>query len=302
MKLLFTVGVLFLFVCIQADADDCIFTVGGKEYDLSSLKKGIQANDRKVSTYYYVISVCGNNPDYCDDIMTGRAMYGNSYQFGGETGGKVVCWDVLSIWDGNQTVSALPSNLGNDGLTFSFRNGDECRNNPRANTMNMICDESESAEGYQDPNDSCRFIIEWRTPAACSGGPGPTPTPTPSDWGINGTFSGDLTCLTTNSNLCPFNNTMVQLRGDCDKAKLVVMDKVMEVFDLNFNECGGYSATGKIESIEEDTYEFILGYSDVNNQWTFLARADDTPNQFVFEISLEQISVKSSIRNDKLLN
>jgi len=298
MKRLVEVIVLFLFVCtIQANVDDCIFTVGGNQYDLSSLKKGIKAPDSRVPSYTYEVSICGNNPKACDDIMTGKEEYGNAYLIGG-TGAKPICWSVLSYWDGSQTVSPLSSDFGDDGLTFYFKNGDNCRNDPRKTEINMICDSNESAVGYQSSYDSCTFIVEWRTPTACKGSPGPTPPA----WGFNGTFSGDLTCLTTNSTLCPFKNSIVQLRGNCDKAKLVIMDKNLEVFDVNFNECSGYSAVGKIESIEQETYDFALGYSDVNDKWVLLARADDPPYRLVFAIDLEDMSDEPLLGHNKLLN
>jgi len=158
----------------------------------------MEGNDAKVSTYQYKASVCADMTDTCDDIMTGKKLNGCTYQFGGEPGGKSVCWDVLAFWDSTgPTVADLDPSAGADagtpGISLAFANGDECRNNPRQNTMNFICDETVpddpgyTLEGSQDSNDSCHFIINIKSKHAC---PGAAPSGGGSSGGSSGLSGG----------------------------------------------------------------------------------------------------------------
>lgn len=176
---------LLLSSILLSNASNCAFKnpVSKENYDLSAFKGLVmEGADAKVSTYQYKASVCSDMTDICDDIMTGKKSNGCTYQFGGEPGGKSVCWDVLAYWDDEAvTVADLDPSAsqpaGTEGISLSFKNGDECRNNPRENTMNFICDKTVPTskpgyqlEGSQDPNDSCHFIINIKSSHGCPGG------------------------------------------------------------------------------------------------------------------------------------
>jgi len=172
---------LFIVLGVYSDENDCIWNVDGKTYDLSPLKgKSGRGNDKKVQTYEYDASVCSDMTETCQDIMTGHELTGCTYQFGGQPGGKRVCWDVLGFWK-DVTAATLDSSApeGKTGFSLKFANGDACRNAPRKLTMNMLCDTQEigTLEGWQDTDDSCHFIINFPTTHACGGGPAP-PHPT----------------------------------------------------------------------------------------------------------------------------
>jgi len=191
---------------VLADWNDCTFEVDDKVYQLGPLI-GVSTNgtDAEVSTYKYEVSLCGNNTSPCADIMIGSADFGAVYQFGGEPGGKEVCWDILAYWEDGSGRSlearGLPSDKGTDGFQLYIANGDLCKSAPRETTINVICDESYNPPnagvvGVQDSTDSCHFIIDYHTICGCAGhctnGPVPPhPTPKPTHSGSGSGSGGD---------------------------------------------------------------------------------------------------------------
>jgi len=187
------IHILLLLVLPSAWAgwDDCEFDVDDKKYYLKSMRGlSINGSDTQVSTYTYEVSLCGNASNPCTDIMTGNTDYGAVYQFGGEPGGKEVCWDILSYWEDGGGIqpqtSSLDPTLGDDGFSLTIANGDSCKSSPRQTTINVICDTSldptksqGKVEGAQDSQDSCHFIINYHTKCGCAGecnGAGPSPS------------------------------------------------------------------------------------------------------------------------------
>lgn len=248
--------------------------------------------------------MCSNMADPCQDIMTGRTIAGNLHQYGGGSspGSKTVCWDVISYWTYDQIVPKKldPSIDGvaadDTGIALHFANGDECRNAPRTSTFNMICDENESPpgslEGFQDERDSCHFIVNWRTKVACSGAPATTTSTGPPvpKWGVNGTFQGDLECLAP-TNDCTLQTTDNQLRGDCENMKLVtVTGGKYEVWEMEFEECGGYYLSGTMTGSNTDMKFKVHGsFFTATNKLEIEMVDNDFPYQAMYKLTLDRI-------------
>merc|ERR1719378_390454 len=171
---LFVAGLLWV-PTARADWEDCTWKVDGKTYSVAAMAgMSVNGTDTKVATYKYQIALCGNITSQCEDIMTGVGDYGAIYQFGGEPGGKTVCWDILSYWEktngasGGIVASKLQS--GGEGFSLEINNGDSCKSKPRKTTVNVICEKKydptakDQAKrgvltGQQDTDDSCHFIL-----------------------------------------------------------------------------------------------------------------------------------------------
>jgi len=246
----------FIFTSSLA-AGKCSFTVGGKTFDLSALDgKVAQGDDSKISTYQYAASVCSDMKTPCEDIMTGQKIYGNVYQFGGEPGQQQVCWDMLaqySDFEATKLDSSAPN--GATGFSLNFANGDPCRGNARKTVMNMICDPAEIGKlsGSQDDYDSCQFNINYPTKYACGDLP-------PQKWGINGTFSGNMTCISPDCKMTPDSITV---KGTCQNMMAVVREgNDMSIWEFKFDTCGGYMARGtvslKTSGIKDDDESFLF--------------------------------------------
>jgi len=286
---------LVLLVLVVLGDNNCTFTYQSADgvkhvIDLSPLKgMEVQGSDSKEITYQYLVGVCDNMETECEDIMTGQDAHGAVYQFGGEPGGIPVCWDVLALWDGTHTVAAT-----HNGFSLSWQNGDECRGALRKTVVNFICDASAqtpTVSGKQDESDQCRYHIDYTTAYACDNSPTPKPTPTPphpGDWSVNGTFTGDLTCLHADD--CGFE--ALQLRGDCEDMKLVtVKGNVYEVFDIEFNECSGYRAEGVSTSIDGSMeFEFSFDYRGNNDRYEQTFFNKDFPYNAMFSIEWQRVS------------
>lgn len=231
---------------------DCSFKVGGITYDLSKLDGIIaKGDDDKISTYQYWVSVC-NDGHMCEDIMTGQHLNGSVTQWGGEPGRAQVCWDVLAHWDG---VSAGPLDAsapnGSKGFTLSFANGDDCRGSKRKTKLNMLCgtDRNGKVSGHQDDADSCLFIINYETPYAC-GGASP-------DWGINGTFTGNMTCMSPD---CDIHPDGITVKGDCTNMNAVLrLENDIQIYQLQFDECGGYLGHGTLT--DQSSGDSVLSFN-----------------------------------------
>lgn len=251
-------------------AGNCSFTVGGKTFDLSALDgKVARGSDVQISTYHYEASVCSNMAEVCEDIMTGGHLHGNVYQVGGEPGGQEVCWDVLAYFD-DFKATALDSSAPNGatGFTLNFANGDPCRGNPRNTVMNMICDSDNEVgklTGRQDDIDSCKFIINYPTKYACGN--------LPPAWGINGTFSGNMTCISPDCNISPDSITV---KGNCENMMAVVREgNDMTIWEFDFDTCGGYMARGilsrksanKIFKDDDESFLFDMNMHHDGTVW-----------------------------------
>jgi len=262
--------ILLLISLAQSKQADCKFTVGGKTYDLSPLDgKTATGDDSKISTYHYMAAVCSDMTTKCEDIMTGQKLTGVVYQMGGEPGQQAVCWDMLAKW-GDYHVGPLDKSSGvdKDGFTLSFQNGDPCRGQPRKTKMNMICDSEKigKVSGFQDDSDSCLFIINYPTSYACSGGPAPkttapaksTPKPTtiPGAWGINGTFTGNMTGMSDTSN--PDEDLTITIEGNCQNMGAVTEGSDgIEIWQISTTVCSGSFSSGTMKSEKTGkTYNF----------------------------------------------
>jgi len=262
--------ILLLSSLVQSKKNDCKFTVGGQTYDLSPLNgKTATGDDSKISTYHYTAAVCSDMTDECEDIMTGQKLTGVVYQMGGEPGQQSVCWDMLAKWD-DYLVGPLDKSSGvdKDGFTLSFSNGDPCRGSPRKTKMNMICDTEKIGKisGFQDDSDSCLFIINFPTSHACSGEPTPkttapaksTPKPTtiPGAWGINGTFTGNMTGMSDASN--PDEDLTITIEGNCQNMGAVTEGSDgIEIWQISTTVCSGSFSSGTMKSEKTGkTYNF----------------------------------------------
>lgn len=268
---------------VKSKAGNCTFSVGGKNYDLSPLQgKVARGDDSKISTYHYLASVCSNMDQPCEDIMTGQKIFGNVYQIGGEPGQQAVCWDALAKWTGFTAGALDPSaGSGKSGFSLNFSNGDPCRGSPRKTTLNMVCDEENEVgtlSGYQDDEDSCLFIINYPTKYACGDAP--------ASWGINGTFAGNLTCISPD---CDINPTSITVKGSCSNMMAVVQeDDGMTVWSFDFDECGGYMARGTLRS--QDGSQELLFDMNMHHDGTVwvLVNLPDFPYDLMAWIELKK--------------
>ncbi|XP_052242423.1 cation-independent mannose-6-phosphate receptor-like [Dreissena polymorpha] len=146
--------------CTPHGTDCIVQDSSGLQYDLSSLSRDTfwTATDSKDKNTQYYINVCRpiNNVPHpqCPAGPIGGCQYASnsqSYNMG--------------------YIHSKP--VANNGtVSLHYRNGDVCHKGApneshRSTTINFLCGQSESGPKFVQETDTCEYVFNWITPAAC---------------------------------------------------------------------------------------------------------------------------------------
>jgi len=151
----------------------CTWSSGAFSYDLSPLYTGVdyRATD---GSYDYVMSVCNaaTRQQGCGDKGYSVCQFDPS---SGTFLSSLGSFAVSPVWNFITIGSSKPPEPGENGVMYTFTNGDICwiAGRQQIRTVNVIfrCDEYASPMTIEEDQTTCEFFITLKTPHACQSNP-----------------------------------------------------------------------------------------------------------------------------------
>jgi len=152
--------VLALAAVAPCQATDCVFTLGGIDFDLSSLRGAADyLGSASDGSYLYGLNFCG------DTVRSDCAGNVCQYLLGGGVQAVIGSWTKSP----EPTWALVDPNDPYGGVTLTHVNGDYCAST-RTTVVTFVCSSTTSSELTVDESSACQYATTFETPLVCEGG------------------------------------------------------------------------------------------------------------------------------------